>query len=293
MKFLMCVGGIEPSADTIRFGGLIAGAFKADVSVLYVQPKVPQSVREEVRLATEKLSEWELELPGVRVLRGARDILVNEGFVQPTPGGELPYRHPLKAGVRGAWEVHLHGSRGEQVRLRLRDGDIVSEVNKEVESGEYDVVAFGASQQRRILQRIVQFVDCSMLIVRNPQSQPYRILLCTENSESSRRAEAFASQLAAALRWPVQLLSVARSRSREHLAMENAERASKLLSRAGIPHTIAVRTGSLAEAVVVLSARDTLVVMGSSRKAALRTFLFGSKPIKVAEKVPCPILIVK
>lgn len=293
MKFLMCVGGIEPSADTIRFGGLIARAFQADVSVLYVQPDVPQSVREEVRLAREKLSEWELELPGVRVLRGARDILVNEGFVEPTPAGDFPYRHSLKADVRGAWEVHMYGSHGEHVRLRLREGDIVSEVNKEVESGEYDVVTFGASQKRRILQRIVLFVDCSMLIVKNPQNQPYRILLCTENSESSRRAETFASQLAVALQWPVQLLSVARSRSREHIAMENAERASKLLGRNGVSHSIAVRAGSFEESVMALATEDTLVVMGSSRKSALRTFFFGSKPMKVAGKVPCPILIVK
>jgi K+-sensing histidine kinase KdpD len=75
MKFLMCIGGVEPSAETIRFGGRIAKAFEADISVLYVQARAPHAVRKEIQLAREKLSEWEIELPGDKVLRAAYHIL--------------------------------------------------------------------------------------------------------------------------------------------------------------------------------------------------------------------------
>ena len=42
------------------------------------------------------------------------------------------------------------------------------EVNREVESDAHDLVLFGASQKRHILHKLVQFIDCSMLIVKNP-----------------------------------------------------------------------------------------------------------------------------
>ena len=87
MKFLICIGGVEPSADTIRFGARIAKAFEANLSVLYVQPRLPHAVRPEIGLTREKLSEWEIEIPGVKVLRAARALLVEQGFVKTGPSG--------------------------------------------------------------------------------------------------------------------------------------------------------------------------------------------------------------
>ena len=134
MKFLLCIGGVEPSVETIRFGARIARAFEADLSVLYVQPRVPHAVRQEMRLAREKLEEWEIELPGVKVLKAAQQILVEEGFVKTGPGGEVVVRHALKPGVRGAYELHVYGIHGENLRFRLREGDIVSEINEEAKA---------------------------------------------------------------------------------------------------------------------------------------------------------------
>ena len=154
MNFLICVGGGETSAETIRFGILFARAFGANVSILYVQPKFPHAIRQEMRLAQEKLSEWEIDLPGVEVLHSAQAILLEEGFLKTTARGKPIFKHPLKAAIRGAYEIHLYGQHYEDVRLRLRDGDIISEVNTEVESANHDLVIFGASQQRLLLHKL-------------------------------------------------------------------------------------------------------------------------------------------
>jgi nucleotide-binding universal stress UspA family protein len=293
MKFLMCIGGVEASVETIRFGARIAKAFEADVSVVYVQPKAPHAVRQEVKMAQEKLSEWEIELPGVKVLRAARSILQEEGALKMDPSGQVVQRHALKPGIRGAYELHVYGIHGENIRLRLREGDIITEVNKEVESDQHDLVIFGASQQRHILQKLVQFIDCSMLIVKNPQDTKYEFLICTDSSPASRKAELFGAKLARFMKWPVLLLSVAKFKGREHVAMEGAERASKFLTKAGIQHSISVRVGNVVEQIAAHAREDTLVVMGESRMSELKKFLFGSKPTRVAERVPCPVLIVK
>jgi len=71
---LICVGSEEFSEDTIRFGARAAEARDADVSVLYVGLETTRSLRPEVGLARTKLREWELDLPGVRVMRFARAI---------------------------------------------------------------------------------------------------------------------------------------------------------------------------------------------------------------------------
>ncbi len=292
MKFLMCIGGVEPSVDTIRFGGRMAKAFEADLSLLYVQPKVPHAVRQEIRLTREKLEEWEIELPGVRVLKAAQEIMLQEGFVKTGPTGEIVQRHALKPGIRGAYELHIYGVHGENLRLRLREGDIISEINKEVESDKHDLVIFGASQKRHILQKLVQFIDCSILVVKNPKDVKYTFLICTDSSPASRRAELFGAKLARFLNSPVLLLSVAKFKSREHMAMEGAERASKFLTKAGVEHTIAVRVGSVVDEIAAHAREDTVVVMGRSQMSELKKLFFGSKPMKVVERVPCPVLIV-
>jgi nucleotide-binding universal stress UspA family protein len=293
MKFLLCIGGVEPSIETIRFGGKIAKAFEADLSVLYVQPRVPLAVRQEMKLAREKLSEWEIELPGVKVLRAARDVLVRDGFIKTSDTGKVVQKHALKPGIRGAYELHVYGIHGENVRLRLREGDIVGEINKEVESDNHDLVIFGASRQRHILHKLIHFVNCSILVVKNPQEVNYQILICTDSSEPSRKAEQFGTRIASMMNTPVILLSVAKQKSREHVAMEGAERASKLLMKSGIRHSISVRVGDVVDEIAGLAREDTVVVMGASRMSELRKLLFGSKPTKVVERVECPVLIVK
>ena len=292
MKFLMCIGGVEPSVETIRFGAKIAKAFEADLSLLYVQPKVPHAVREEMLLAREKLEEWEIELPGIKVLKAAQEILLQAGFIKTGAGGEIVQRHALKPGIRGAYELHMYGVHGENLRLRLREGDIIDEINKEVESDQHDLVIFGASQKRHILQKLVQFINCSMLIVKSPKDLNYTFLICTDSSPASRRAELFGTKLARFLNSPVLLLSVAKFKSREHMAMEGAERASKFLTKAGVQHCISVRVGNVVDEIAGHAREDTVVVMGSSQMSELKKLIFGSKPTKVVERVPCPVLIV-
>jgi len=293
MKFLMCIGGVEPSAETIRFGGKIARAFEADISVLYVQPRAPHAVRKEIQLAQEKLSEWEIDPPGVKVLRAAYEILSEEGVLRPSPRDEAAEFRALKPEVRGAYELELPGGQGQNIRLRIRAGDIVDEVNKETESEENDLVIFGASRRRNILQKLIQFVNCSVLIVKNPKNVVYELLLCTDSSGPARKAEIFTARLAHFLRCRVVILSVAKFRNREHVAMEGAERASRLLTKAGVPHSVAVQTGNVAEEIARASREDTVVIMGASRRPEIWKLVFGSKANRIAERVPCPVLIVK
>jgi nucleotide-binding universal stress UspA family protein len=293
MKFLICIGGVQPSVETIRFGARIAKAFEANLSVLYVQDKVPQALRTEVGLTREKLSEWEIETPGVRVLQAATKLLLAEGLLKTEASGQIVQRHPFKPAIRGAYEMHLYGIHGEDVRLRLREGDVITEVNREVESDQHDLVIFGASRRRNLLNRLIQFINCSMLVVKNPKDASYELLICTDNSPASHKAEIFGARLGRFLDTQVLLLSIAKFKSREHIAMEGAERASRFLAKAGVRHSISVKVGSVVDQIAAHARENTVVVMGTSRMSELKTLFFGSKPMKVVQAVNCPVLIVK
>jgi nucleotide-binding universal stress UspA family protein len=91
----------------------------------------------------------------------------------------------------------------------------------------------------------------------------------------------------------VLILSVAKFKNREHVAMEGAERASRLLTKAGVRHSLALRTGGVVEEVARASREDTVVIMGASRRPEIWKLAFGSKANRIAERVPCPVLIVK
>ena len=74
MKLLLCIAGGERSRDTIIAGGKIAAAFNTDLSVLYVGDKQPTNMTSAVNLSRMKLSEWKIELPGVKVLEYAEIV---------------------------------------------------------------------------------------------------------------------------------------------------------------------------------------------------------------------------
>ncbi|MFQ5808309.1 MAG: hypothetical protein ACE5JM_01715, partial [Armatimonadota bacterium] len=52
---LICIGGETFSEDTVRFGARTAEALEADISVLYVGPRVAHAFTQDVAMARTKL----------------------------------------------------------------------------------------------------------------------------------------------------------------------------------------------------------------------------------------------
>ena len=146
MKLLLCIGGGEMSRDTIIAGGKIAAAFNTDLSVLYVGEKHATHMTSAVNMSRMKLSEWKIELPGVKVLEYAEMVLHELNLLEVDDTGEIVEVHSLKPDINGAYELHAMGKHGQNIRLRLREGEIIDEVIKEVDVGGYDVTIIGASR---------------------------------------------------------------------------------------------------------------------------------------------------
>lgn len=266
---------------------------QADLSVLYVQPRTHHQVRHELRYAERKLAEWEVELPGVRVLRRAREILTAMGLVQVDSRGEPLVRHELKPDIAGAYELHVYGQRGQQIRLRLREGDVVDEVIEETRKVDYELLVIGAGQHRRMIHKLVQFSPCSTLIVRGPFRLDFDFLVTTDGSPESRHAAAYGARLAAFFGGAVRVLAVVHHEDERDEAHSWVDRLGRLMSRARVRFETLVRTGPVVDTIVEEAGADHVIVLGPTSASELRQFFLGSTPVKVALRASVPVLLVK
>lgn len=293
MQILVCISSEKYSTDTLKFGLDIASALKADLSILLVRPQVSYRFKNEVRVATRKVEEWQIETQEVKVIQTVQDFLVKEGFVL-AQDGSVPIRHLPKSDIHGAFEYHIYGAEGENVRIRVREGDVVGNIIHETEELVYDLVVIGAPKDGgKLARQIIQYVDVSVLIVKNIPRQPRRLLLCLDQSDASRRAQDFAIRVARTLGAPIDILCIYSYPWEEHAALNVAEKAQRLMKRFRIPYTIRLRRGPVARTILQEEEPHHIVVTGNSRRSSLSQFFFGSNPVKIGREGKNPVLVVK
>ncbi len=299
MKFLMCTDGEEDAEAAIRFGGRLAKEIDADVSVLHVRRPVSSSERVQLTATRKKLSSWDLDIPGIDYLTRAREILDEVGLTQ-VPLSKEKHSRAFEGGVQGATELYLVGAGGENVRLRLREGDPVEQILEEAQAGDYDLIILGSGGRRGIGRyfvgstalRVADLAACSVLIAKNIR-QDHDFLLCTDGSELAERAEIAGAEMARVLGAKVTILSVAEEEERREEALRSARRAEMILAQMGIEAKVKVRVGHPSEEIIAEARDHDIVVMGASGSSAVRKFFLGSVPLKVMEYGECPVLIVR
>jgi nucleotide-binding universal stress UspA family protein len=300
-KFLMCTDGEEPAEAAIRFGGRLAAKMKADVSVLHVRPPISSSDRVQLTTARKKLGEWNLEIPGVEYLTRAKEILTETGLTRIVSSEEGKVSRAFREGVDGATELHLVGSRGENVRLRLREGHPVDEILEEAKGGDYDLIIVGSGGHHEgfashfvgsTALRVADLAPCSVLIAKNIREEN-SFLLCTDGSQLSEKVEIAGAEMARVLEAKVTVLSVAEGASRREEAVRLIRRAEMILAQMGIEAKPLVRIGLPSEEIIDEAKDHDIVVTGSSGSSAVKKFFLGSVPLKVIEYGKCPVLIVR
>jgi nucleotide-binding universal stress UspA family protein len=299
MKFLICTDGEEAAEEAIRFGGRLAKGMNADVSVLHVRRPVSSSERVQLTATRKKLTSWDLDIPGVDYLTRAREILDEVGLTE-APSSKEKLSRAFEGGVQGATELYLVGAGGENVRLRLREGDPVEQILEEAQVGGYDLIILGSRGRRGIAGyfvgstalRVADLAACSVLIAKNIR-QDHDFLLCTDGSELAEKAEIAGAKVAQVLGAKVTILSVAEEEAWRDEALQSARRAEMILLQMGIEATLKVRVGPPSEEIIAEARDHDIVVMGASGSSAVRKFFLGSVPLKVMEYGVCPILIVR
>jgi len=301
MTVLVCYDGSDEAQAALRCVGALAAVEPVNVTALFVRPKSPSGYVEMLDMARERIVDWDLDLPGLMVLREAEAMLVAQGEVEEVEAGQpLKLRHGLKQLDKELLEVHLFGRHDEHVRLRLRDGgDPAGVILNELDALPYDLVVMGSRGKKGIkkwltgstAQRVALFSQQTVLVVRG-ESPLDKVLLCTDGSAAAEQAVQFVAPLAAAKGCAVTVLGVAADEEDEEAAGA-VQRAVARLAEAGVEAASRMARGDRGDAILAASEAYDLVVLGVSGKSHMRRFLVGSVPLKVLERSPASVMIVK
>jgi len=185
MKFLIAIKDKEhESRNVLEIGCKIAEGFSANLTICYVGKKSRALIEGDVNLARKSLAEWNIFHPGLEVLEWAFNILKEKGFA-----GNAVFNIENLVENSGRIRMILPKAKDYQIRLVLREGKLLSELNQEVKQGSFDIAIVGTPHRKRMIHQFAQFLDTSIFFVKNfNPSWNYKILLCVDDSIATKRA---------------------------------------------------------------------------------------------------------
>ena len=135
MKFLIALKNKENvSRNILEIGCKIAEGFSADLTICYIGKQSRALIEGDVNLARLSMAEWNIYHPGLEVLEWAFNILKENGFAPET---EFDVKNLVEE--NGRIRMVLPKTTDYQIRLVLREGQLLSELNHEVKYGVFDI----------------------------------------------------------------------------------------------------------------------------------------------------------
>ncbi|UCH62395.1 MAG: universal stress protein [Fidelibacterota bacterium] len=291
MRFLVAIRSSTYSEHTLQIGSSVANAFSADLSVVYVGDRPKDLLSGGVKLAGDALLNWEINHPGVDVLRWAYRRLQDWKFIDPSLEQFDPTNLVADTDRIRVILPHLHG---EKIRLIFREGETVDQLRKETEDRDYILTIVGGGSRKRLTRQLVQFVETSILFVKNFNPDwNYKILLCVDDSQATRRAVVFGARVAQNFKARVDLLTVSKTQRFGKGYRGAARWARRYLDRQNIAYEQHFETGDPPTVFAETAGTDHIIIMGKSKMNPLKAFVKGTKPAKTVLKANCPVILVK
>ena len=289
MKFLIALKNTTyESKNILEISCKIAEGFSADLTICYIGKQSRALIQGDVNLARQTLSEWNIHHPGLEVLEWAFNILKEKGFA---PDSEFNIENLVEE--KGRIRMVLPKTTNYQIRLVLREGDLLSELNKEVKHGEFDIAIMGSPRRKRMTNKISQSLDTSIFFVKNfNPNWNYKILLCVDDSRATKRAVILSTRISKQFDAEITSLTVSKT-SFFGKGYRNAHTwTERYLKRGGIPFESKLLSGNPVDVFVDEAGEDHIIIMGKAKGNEILKFIFGSKPIHTAQRSNCPVLMV-
>ena len=289
MKFLIAIKNIsDESKNILEIGCKIAKGFSADLTICYVGRKSKALIEGDVNLARLSMAEWNIYHPGLEVLEWAFNILKEKGFA-PDITFDVQNLVEDKERIR----LVLPKTTDYQIRLVLREGELLTELNKEVKLGAFDIAIIGSPKRKRMTQKIAQFLNTSIFFVKNfNPSWDYKILLCVDDSRATKRAVIFSTRISKQFSADITSVTVSKT-SFFGKGYRNAHLwAERYLKRVNITFESKLLSGNPVDTFVNEAGEDHIIIMGKAKGNEIIKFVLGSKPIHTAQQANCPVLLV-
>ena len=292
MNILIAIGGRDYSKPTLDLGMKVANSLEASTTIAYVGKKVSQFSEKDVSVVHQNLDERQLYRPGVRTLEWAYDFLKSKNYIEEETNDFND--HLLVDEENSRMRVLLKGKHSNKINLILRTGEIIEQLRSEVQTNNHDITVIGGGSNKGMHHDLVQFIDSSILVVKNYSfKKKYKILLPVNNSVGSNNAIEIAEQFAKANKLEVEIITVLENKSSDENLKKILDRTAKRFAKSRIKNTTKVLEGPVVKRITQSASDDSIVMIGVSPKNPIMKYFFGSKPISIAQKCECPVLIAK
>lgn len=292
MKFLLCIHNqSEATRNIIRLTIKVAEGFGADLNIIVVGRKTGGFMESEISITQQSLAEWNLYQPGIDLLHWAFNRIIEYGYIKEDPKVFNPENF-IEEDNR--IRIVLPHSSGSKVNLILRNGKLLNELRAESKENKYELTIVERPKKKNITHRLIQFINSSLFIVPNfDPNFKYPILLGVNDSKFTKRAVMYSAIISKQFGSYVKSLTVSKSKQFRKGYQDASKWADKYLKRLKVDHEYNLITGPAEEKFILESGTKHIIVIGQADRNEIQKYLFGSKPIHIAQKANCPILIVK
>tara|TARA_X000000950_G_C13854490_1_gene635991 strand:- start:35 stop:916 length:882 start_codon:yes stop_codon:yes gene_type:complete len=293
MKILIAIGGREFSKPTLDLGMKIANSFKSSTTIAYVGKKISQFSEKDVSVVHQNLDDRELYRPGIRTLEWAYDFLISKKYIEEKDANKFD-DYLLVDEENSRMKVLLKGQQSDKIDLIMRTGEIIEQLKDEVETNKHDITIIGGGGNKGLHQKLVQFIDSSVFVVKNYSvNKKYKILLPVNDSKGSDMAIETAINFAKSYKLNVEIVSVPEEKKSNEEVEKILLKTKEKFLKNNIKASTKLIDGSPVNSIVDCAKDDSIVILGVSPKNPIMKYFFGSKPLSIAQKCNCPVLITK
>jgi|TARA_B100001142_G_scaffold330029_1_gene395740 nucleotide-binding universal stress UspA family protein len=293
LKILIAIGGKEFSKPTLDLGMKIANSFKSSTTIAYVGKKISQFSEKDVSVVHQNLDDRQLYRPGIRTLEWAYDFLISKKYIEETDTNKFD-DYLLVDEENSRMKVLLKEQHSDNIDLIMRTGEIIEQLKDEVEVNKHDITIIGGGGNKGIHNKLIQFIDSAVFVVKNYSvSKKYKILLPVNDSKGSEKAIDTAINFAKSYKLTVEIVAVYENKKSHEKTDKLLLRTKNKFLKNKINASTKILEGSTVNAIVDHAKDDSIIILGVSPKNPIMKYFFGSKPISIAQKCNCPVLITK
>lgn len=304
-RILACIDGSEESEVCVRFAARFAVTKDCDIINLHVRA-IDQGLHSgglQVRLARQNMMEAGFELPGVKHLKRALEVLKEEGI--DAAAWDASGAHQKSWGdAAGDTKVEYKEPEGRSVVLKLKTApDVTGGILDQYELGPYNLMILGEPSRWRsefkaffnsgLVQTVATMAPCSVLVARNSLDRQ-GFFICTDGSSRAMQAVRRSSVLAHMMGEPITLFSVAPDEASRPAAEEAVANARALLKAMKINvHETKTAVGDTLQEIVERGSLYRLIAVTDEGRSRVQRLFKGSLANDVVRHARTSVLDVR
>jgi nucleotide-binding universal stress UspA family protein len=305
-SILVCIDGSHSSYQGLRYAIKFSlDNPDTDISLLYVRPADGGGSSEGLNmgLARENMLDWNLELPGLKSLKTARDILLENGFLGDDWATEDIQKKSRGSRLGDHIVSYLSEKTGQHISLIVRvASSVLAGILNEAYYVDYNLVIVSASDEDMVgLGAIDSYTAVSVatehdgtVIVSRELEEGHGHLVCMTNDRSSIKLALLDAEIAARCGCPIYLYAVAESNDKKTETKRFLEETKNILEDQGYAVSgISMDVGDPVDRIVNKGKNYSLIVMAATKKSLWKRMFLGSISHEVLKKAKSSVMIIR